>query len=658
MKKVITLAACMLAAYTYSTAQTLNVVVGEVTYAIPASQAGEMTYSNGSTVSILGKDFALSDVNRMYVDNSKVTDNSVQIVYSGSTASVVVAGNVAKHLTITADGSNVSIIQGEDVADEITYTLSGESSDGSFYMDGKYKASFVLNGLKLTSQSGAAIDIEDGKRISVELASGTENVLEDAASGKQKACFMVNGHTEFKGGGSLTITGNAKHGFWGDEYVEVKKTVGSITIAKSVKDGFNINQYFQQNGGTIVVKNVGDDGIQVSKTDDDTDENNGQVIIKGGSLEIAVTADAVKGLKAEDAITISGGTINITTSGNGAWDSDDNETKASAAIKSDTNITITDGELNLSSSGTGGKGISCDGDLQIDGGNINIVTTGSQYVYSSGSSNGGNNGGWGGGFGGGFGGGWGGGNNGNSDNVASNLKSSPKGIKVDGNITINGGTIIAKTSGSGAEGIESKSVLTINDGTIEVTAYDDAINSGSHMYINGGKIYVNSSNNDGLDSNGNLYLNGGLVVAYGTTSPECGLDANDEGGYGIYVNGATVIGVGGGTSYPKSGSTVPTMIYSGSVSNGASILVTDASGNGVLGFKMSKSYSGSVKFFISSPDLTKGSSYKLYKSSSISGDDWHGLYSPVTVTSTGTSAGSVSSLSLPYSSVGSSNNRP
>jgi hypothetical protein len=70
---------------------------------------------------------------------------------------------------------------------------------------------------------------------------------------------------------------------------------------------------------------------------------------------------------------------------------------------------------------------------------------------------------------------------------------------------------------------------------------------------------------------------------------------------------------------------------------------------------MTKSYSGSVKFFITTPALKKGSKYTIYKGSTVSGDDWHGAYLTPEVSSNGSSAGSVSSLSLPYSSVGSSN---
>lgn len=60
------------------------------------------------------------------------------------------------------------------------------------------------------------------------------------------------------------------------------------------------------------------------------------------------------------------------------------------------------------------------------------------------------------------------------------------------------------------------------------------------MYIKGGTITVYSSGNDGLDSNGNLYFSGGTTVAYGTRSPECGIDANEEEGYTVFFTGGNV----------------------------------------------------------------------------------------------------------------------
>lgn len=71
------------------------------------------------------------------------------------------------------------------------------------------------------------------------------------------------------------------------------------------------------------------------------------------------------------------------------------------------------------------------------------------------------------------------------------------------------------------------------------------------MYIKGGDITVVATDNDGLDSNGNMYIMGGTIKAFGTTSPECGIDANEEEGYSVIFTGGTLLAVGGGNSVPS-----------------------------------------------------------------------------------------------------------
>ncbi|MBR6973280.1 MAG: hypothetical protein IKH80_01440, partial [Bacteroidaceae bacterium] len=51
------------------TAQTLNVVTGNVTYAFPAAKVGDMTCTDATTLTIGGKVFAINDINKIYVDN-------------------------------------------------------------------------------------------------------------------------------------------------------------------------------------------------------------------------------------------------------------------------------------------------------------------------------------------------------------------------------------------------------------------------------------------------------------------------------------------------------------------------------------------------------------------------------------------------------------
>ena len=101
------------------------------------------------------------------------------------------------------------------------------------------------------------------------------------------------------------------------------------------------------------------------------------------------------------------------------------------------------------------------------------------------------------------------------------------------------------TSGHNAEGIESKSTLDITGGEIIVNSYDDALNSASTLTISGGYIYARAANNDGIDANGNCYIKGGLVYAVGASGAEVAIDANTEDGYKLYVQGGTIVAIGG-----------------------------------------------------------------------------------------------------------------
>ena len=673
MKKIFFLVVTALTIGVMLNAQTLNVQQGQVTYKFPAEQTGQMPYSNGTALNVMDKTFTLAEVTKMYVDESAVVDNTVSVVYNGSAVSVVVAGNVAKYLTITTSGAHVNIAQSSDLAEEITYTLSGSSTDGEFYMSGSYKATVELNGLSLTNKtpvtSGAAVHIQNGKRIKVKVITGTTNTLVDAANGSQKGALYIKGHAEFAQYGTLNITGKTKHGIKTGEYFSMKNA--TINVTSAAGDGVNCAQYFLMESGTLNLSGLSDDGIQCDIEDssssggttggDTTDgtvptnaelweafkpyyntyyglsradqsienvatfaatymqdimtnassaykwlgdyvngvasaqgyslttesawrwhvhaffncndgtvqgnqkiatadfssagqpsawgsaylaanggagmpkraadssdhegEDSGNVYIESGAIKINTSAIAAKGIKADGSIYVYDGTIDITTSGKGKWDSTDMETKAASCLNSDANTVISGGTLTLKSTGSGGKAINSDGTLTISGGTIVAATTGGLY-YNNGSTENTNY-------------------TGNTDNVNSSYYSSPKGIKVDGAITISGGNTNVSTSGRNGEGIESKSTITISNGQVTVNAYDDAINSAGDLTVTGGYVYARATNNDGMDSNGNTYIKGGLCYAIGANSPEVAFDANSEQQKKLYVQGGTIIAVGG-----------------------------------------------------------------------------------------------------------------
>lgn len=550
MKKIYALLSALLLTIA-ATAQTLKVTEGNVTYLFPAAQAGEMSFTDGTTLTIMNKTFTLSNVS-MAIDNTTVKDNLVTVEYNGTSATVTVAGNVAQYVTPTVSGAYVSVAQSNtDYVDddEITYQLSGTSTDGQFALSGSFKCTVSLAGVNLTCATGAPINITNSKRIQLSAKKNTTNTLTDCANGSQKACVYSKGQLQLQGNGTLNVIGNTKHAIKSGDYITVKNLTLNITSA--VGDGISCEEYFQMKSGTVNISGVGDDGIQcdlggtvstgeivadeAAGIEAHDDEDSGNVYLEGGTLNITVTADAAKGIKCEGDMRVSGGTIVINTSGGGVWDSDKVKTKSSSCLGADGNMTISGGSLNLTSTGNGGKGINADGTFTATGGTTTITTSGNAVVASSTgvlsvatSSQ-------------------------QLDGYDSDYKSSPKGIKVDGAILISDDAIInVTTSGTGGEGIESKTSIDITGGQTYVYASDDGINASyntdtngsGNLTITGGYIYAQSTGNDGMDANGNVYIRGGIVYAIGTTSPEKSIDANTEEGKKLYISGGTVIAVG------------------------------------------------------------------------------------------------------------------
>ena len=274
---------------------------------------------------------------------------------------------------------------------------------------------------------------------------------------------------------------------------------GSLSVTAQAANGIHSSDYIVLRApGNIYVKSTAGHGIKGADG----------IFINGGILNVEVSAAAAKGINSESHIVVRGGRTTVIATGGGTYDTDDRKAKAAAALKADSTLTVKAGELWLKSTGAGGKGISTDGEISIGGGSLYIVTEGGQYK-------------------------------------ASGDTSSPKGIKADGNIDISGGRTWVRTSGYKGEGIETKNELSITGGEVASYAYDDAINSKSTMTLTGGYVYAHGRTNDGLDANGNCYIKGGTVYAICSGTPEVAIDANTEGGYKLYVEGGTIVAIGG-----------------------------------------------------------------------------------------------------------------
>ena len=361
---------------------------------------------------------------------------------------------------VTMNGNDVTIVySGEE---HIMYELSGSATDGFFKLYSSSKQGITLNSLNLINPNGAAINVQGPTE--------TPN--------KGKRTFIV-----LKGANTLAD---------GTSYTDTPSTEDE----KAVLFG------------------------------------EGQFVISGsGSLE--VNASGKSGIMSDDYLHFVSGTITVNTTT--SVSASNGDTLKPACLKANDYIKMTGGTLNLTSSGTGAKGISSDGYGIFRGGVVNVTVTGGNFGSSGG------------------GGGFPGGGQSSSNGVKA------KGMKFDGNLTFTGGTVIVKATSH--EGIESKGTISISGG--EVYSYsqsDDAINSGGDLTISGGYVFAHSAGNDGLDANGNCYIKGGVVFAIGSSSPEVAIDANTEGGYKLYVEGGTIIAVGG----LESGASLSQRCYSAS----------------------------------------------------------------------------------------------
>lgn len=560
-----------------------------------------MTFEGGNAVltSVAGETLSIprSEIIAITSLNKCATEYTVN--YNGTTTTVT-NPYALQGVTTEIDGGYVTTTNTNEAV-EMTFALSGNTADGGFTYNGTYKTTIRLNGVGITNQRGAAIDIQCGKRIAVVLADGTTNTLADNAGGEQKAALYFKGHPEFEGGGTLNITGNTSHGIFTKEYLQLKKSVGTINILAAANDGIHAKQYIQINGGAVTISNVVGDGIQAEPTDDPTDIQNGQMIIKGGELNISVSGSTADCLKADSLITIAGGTLNLTTTGNGIEDTATNapqrewgpggwgpgggntggsqvETSSPKCINGGMDITITGGTITALSTGKGGKGIVCDGILTIGGEDmtpvVSCTTTGS-VVAGSGE----------------------------------NLSGQPKAIKAEGNIYINSGYVTAKTSQNGGEGIETKSEFYMNGGTVVCNTYDDGINAANKITFNGGLVWSWASNNDGVDCNGSsgIVINGGTIVSNGTSSPEEGFDCDN---YSFVITGGTALGVGGSTSSVTSASQPYAQTTSVKTTKDRYLSMVDASGNVILSYLCPVTLS-SATVVSTSPEYGNNTSCKL-----------------------------------------------
>jgi len=516
-----------------------------------------------------------------YIENNFSQKNVTEITFNG-TSDATVSGLV-KGDTINVSKGHVEV---HSHAKGLTLRVSGTTTDGSLKIYSEKKFSLELSDAQITNPSGSAINIQNGNCFVVLKGS---NILADGSSATythpddedEKAVFFSEDDLRFSGTGMLSVNADNQLGkecISSDDAIFVRPNTNLLlTSGKSAGSGMKAND---------------------------------AIVVKGGVLNIETAAKASKGLSSDSYMLIDGGRTTIITTG-GVDVTNASDPSGCAAIRCDSILDIKSGELRLKSTGQGGKGISSDIAVNIAGGQLYIITEGSQYGTSASSTNP-----WG---------GWG-------SSQSSSETVSPKGIRCDQDITISGGDIMIRTYGTNGEGIESKTTLTFSGGNTAVLAYDDGFNAKT-INISGGKaLAVSTGNCDGIDSNGTINATGGVLIGVASNlNSEDGIDTEST----LTVTNATVIGLSlGGMGFGRVNGNYISTTVSGNRGDYVSLCDGDTP---LVTFWLPRSYNNG-KLIISTPTMKAGS-YTLKTAVTTQGGSlWMNLLENPTSIAGGTSA--------------------
>ena len=434
---------------------------------------------------------------------------SSNLVWNNGTINIVAPGSDGLDFTGTVTIANGNLTINTTTLSQRSIKVTGAFSmtGGTLHININGDDCKGIKGADNISISGGTVDVQISGTGSHGISSDTDVIVSGNAditvvsSSQDGKCIKSDGSVHINGGTMhLTHSANASKGISATGDVVV--TGGDITITAS---------------GSMLTEVVEGQTVTSYCTAVKSDAN---IYISGGAFHITLPTSnqSGKGISANEAIAISGGTHTLSVSGNDSngISSDTDVTVSGTAdititssaldgkgIKSDATLNVTGGSINITHSGNTSKGLSADGDINISGGTIVINSNGTTVVT-------------------------------NYD------PSYCTAIKGDANVNISGGniTITLPTANKGGKGIKCAGNMTISgNNTINIDTHGD------------GATYTASSGTDTYSSSC-LRAEGNMEILNGNIT----LTSTGKGGKGIKVGTKTATGSGwGGTTYTYSG---------------------------------------------------------------------------------------------------------
>ena len=321
--------------------------------------------------------------------NAALADTASEIVNGtadNSASSIVKDTENASTIVMSDENSSVTITESG------TYIVSGSCKDGSITVKKDTTGVYlVLSDLDLTSTKGAAVSVNKAAEVLIEVSGSVrltdaENPEDETSEDTEVADAYDGAAIKVKagaqvymtGGGTLTVNGSAKNGIkTGDDSSLIISGEGLTVNITAANDGINANADLTILSGNVNVT-AADDALHADRVltigsegqsgpavtvHSSTEGLEGTVVsIHSGNVTIRSSDDAVNAANADAAyegeltyaINITGGTLNVTSGGDG--------------LDSNGNINLVGGSVSIRSASAGGEaGIDYDGSLYISG---------------------------------------------------------------------------------------------------------------------------------------------------------------------------------------------------------------------------------------------------------------------------------------------------
>lgn len=251
---------------------------------------------------------------------------------------------------VKVSGSTVTITEAG------TYVLSGTLTDGQVIIDAgdEDDVRLVLENASIICTTTAPIYAKNADKVIISLPENTESTVTDTVTGTDgndelTAAIFAKCDLSVNGTGTLNVNANANDGITSEDKLKITGGVLNIT---SADDGLVGKDAVLIKDGTVHITASGN-GIKSTKSEADK----GYVYIGGGTVNITAEQD---GIQAETSVLISAGEVNV-TAGGGA----NGEQKTGNAMFGGAQSTTADETLSA-------KGIKAEAALDITGGTVTV----------------------------------------------------------------------------------------------------------------------------------------------------------------------------------------------------------------------------------------------------------------------------------------------